>query len=476
MAHTRLQPCCLLCCALLLGASGAAAQDEPPIVHVEDGAAEDPPLDEAASRGDADADSTDGADDDDSGPKVRGNIRAKVRERWTSDESDTNGYLGLTLELRPTRGVELYFSGDLFGDLGHHKTDRNLLFDVWDTWDSEVQGRVQEAYVRLIDGVPGLDLRLGRQLHVRSRTVQFDGVSAEYVLTPNLRAWALGGVPVYFYKSPWRGDVVAGGGLELSPSRWTWLGLDYYHGSENAAGRTGFVHDDLFVLSGRQNLGRYVQLRSMVDVLSDELRSAEAGATINLPTPFDAQLRGRYRVLFKRQLAQTTSFDPFSGILGPEEPHHQVDVSAWKGLGEHAAVEVFYTYRGVRHDADSSPTNLDYHRYGATLRLFDVLVEGLDASATVESWDVVGPDGTDTRQASGEVSYRANDVVTVSAGSSYQLLVWDAFDGRQREDVRIWFAKLRLDLGPHRFDAQYSFEHDDLADFHTVRLGYRYDF
>jgi hypothetical protein len=394
-----------------------------------------------------------------------------VRDRWGAHESDIDAYSTLTLRLRPTSGLELYLSGDLAADLHDDRDRPEVLTDLWATWDHSVQGRLQEAYVRLT-GVPDLDLRLGRQLQVLGRTVQFDGVSADWAATKVVRLRALGGVPVYFYESSRRGDLLGGAAVDVTPTAWTRLSLEYLHVAEERRG--DHRRDDLFALSGSQVVGGVVQVRARGEVLDDEVRSGEAGLTLNL-SDLGVQVNARYYVLLKPQALNTTGLDPFTDFLEPERPHQLVSVSASKTLGEHVVVEVFYAWRDVTHHGDADLSNHDFHRYGATLSLHDVLTEGLGCSVTAERWDVTSRGGSDTQQVSGEVSYRPGDVLRLSVGSSYQLYRWDVA-GRARERVRVWFARVRLLLGDHTIDGTYSYERDDLGDFHAARVGYRHDF
>ena len=52
----------------------------------------------------------------------------------------------------------------------------------------------------------------------------------------------------------------------------------------------------------------------------------------------DLQLRGRYYVLFKRQADLTNDLDPFSAVVGPENPFQVVEASVSQGLWERTVV------------------------------------------------------------------------------------------------------------------------------------------
>lgn len=133
--------------------------------------------------------------------------------------------------------------------------------------------------------------------------------------------------------------------------------------------------------------------------------------------------------------------------------------------------------------ADQNLWNRDYVRYGAGLSVFDLPIKGLVFTVRGESWQVTetvnglkNGRGNDTQQASGEVSYRYSENLQVAAGSSHHVYDYDYNLNQIREDVRVYFAEVRLRGWGHRLRINYSYEHDDFEDFQVLRVGYRYEF
>ncbi|MGE0708263.1 MAG: hypothetical protein AB7N76_18665 [Planctomycetota bacterium] len=447
------------------GADGGAAQD-----------AEEEPKEDARKPQEAKDGAAAQKKKEPAGPSLSGSIFSRVRGRYTHREGDQDTFSGLLLTLRPTEGVEFHFKGDLFVDAGRDRSRRqNELADVYDTWSASAQGRAQEAYLRLQAPVlEGFELRAGRQFHLGNQALQFDGLWASLALSEQVSLRTYGGLPVYFYKSPWRGDALGGAAVDVRPTSRTTLTLEYLHLTEGRL-HGGFRHDDLYSLQGEQVLFDWLTVRARGEVLDDNLRSAEAQATLVVPG-IDLQLRGRYYVLFKKQDAQTNTVDPFSDVLGPESPYQTAEASLFQGIAGVVGLELFYSHRDVIDTADEQAYNHDYHRYGGAFHVYDVPLKGLTFSVTFENWEVEGKGGADTRQLSGELSLRANDVVTASLGTTYMLYKYDQLAAKTREDVRLYFARLRLRWADHSFDFAYEFEHDSLDDFHVARVGYRYDF
>lgn len=419
--------------------------------------------------------------EEDDYPRVSGSFYSRARARYTHREGDQDVFTGLQMTVAFSKGIELHVDGDLFVDAGRDRSrHRNELDDIWDSWDRSAQGRMQELYLRITQPVlGGLEVRAGRQVHLGNQALHFDGLWASLALNDTVTVRGYGGLPVYFYKSPWRGDVLAGGAVDLHLTPTTDLTLEYLHVSEGQR-HGGFRHDDLYALSGRQVLWRRLTLRARGEVLEDEVRSAEANATLALgPADLgavDLQLRGRYYVLFDKQQQLTNTIDPFTDLLAPENPYQSAQASLFLGIGGVVGAELFYTYRDVIDTADENLWNHDYHRYGGGFHVYDVPVKGLTLSVTFENWEVEGRGGADTRQVSGELDLRLNDVVRLSGGTTYLLYKYDLLARRTREDVRVFFARLRLRWKDHRLDVSYQLEHDSLDDFHVVRVGYRHDF
>ena len=113
--------------------------------------------------------------------------------------------------------------------------------------------------------------------------------------------------------------------------------------------------------------------------------------------------------------------------------------------------------------------NHDYTRGYATIVFTDVATDGLDLSLTGDAWN---SDEQDVRTWGADVTWRPDDVWRMSAGSGYALYKYDVAQDVERDDIRIWYARVRRKIGEAwSADLGYEYEDDDVDDYHEIRAG-----
>jgi hypothetical protein len=454
-------------------AQDAEAQGEPALGQqaAADPAAEPEP---ASADGEPQAESAAAPEPAAAESKLHGSLSSAWRGRWGGDEHDNDLRELLTLDYGDAESDRwtARFTGMLSGDLDGDGED--LFFELNDTLDGGVDGRIYDAFAEGHDLGPLETLRLGRQsLWDAPVFVWFDGVSAqtEERGSESLQVGAWGGLPVHPFESSSSGDLVGGLYAQARPWEAGRVRVDWMHLEDEQS--SGEQSNDLLALGLWQGIGERLQVQGGYTHLDGESRDVNLRATWTHPEQ-DFQVQASYYGLLEGQADLALEIDPYFETLGELFPYSQARLMASKRFNERVGLQAGLDLRRVDDAADVGMFNRDFERGFATVTLEDVLPAGLVLAMTGEIWDGNGSKidtwGADLSRVFGE------DFMG-SVGSAYALYKSDLFATTESEDVRTWYLRLRWKAGPStNWDVRYDAEDTDLDWFHTLRVAMTWRF
>lgn len=341
-------------------------------------------------------------------------------------------------------------------------------FSLSDTYDHDLSAQLYHAYFD-VHRQKGFDVvRAGRQvLYETPETVYVDGVRVETEARGDL-AWRLGGyggVQVLPYESSRDGHYVVGGFAEALPVgelklRADWLRADDEEGGDDA--------DDVLALKGIYTPAQRLSLEASHSRFVSEARDARvAGRWFDAEK--DLSFEARYYELLTPLRDLAVPLDPFYDTLFDSFPYREAGLALGKGFGEDWFLLAGADTRRVSDEEDIGAFNRDFDRWYATATAEDLLPKEIALSLTGEVWDGSG-DRFETWGLG--LEKEVGEDWRVDAGSFYSLYKFDVFLDEEREHVRTYYAGMRHQASESlSLRARYEFEHNDLDDFHTLRLG-----
>lgn len=403
---------------------------------------------------------------------LHGSISTRARYRHSGAASDADVYSVVAVDAGETGRdrTTAHFLGRVSADVdGRGNAESRQLFgSLQDTYDGAVHVDVYEASVefdRPLDAA--LRLRVGRQFdYATPEFAHYDGVRVETQPAGKTHfvAGAFAGVPVRLYDATSIGDEIAGVWTESRPWSGGRVRADWMHVNQSAQ-PTDF-HDDLLGLSVWQRVGSELVFDGSFTRLEDENRDVRARATWN---DGDLLVQAGYYRLLNPLRAFALEFDPFFTTLQEYEPYGQYRLLVSKSLGDHVRLDVGGDLRQLESESDEGRLNHDYEREYATVVVSDCLTRGLDLSLTGDNWN---SSDRDVRTWGVDATWSPDANLRASIGSSYSLYEFDVFQDVERDDVRVWYARLRKKVDTSwSFDAAYEYEDDAFDDFHTITAG-----
>jgi hypothetical protein len=404
--------------------------------------------------------------------ELRGSLSTRYRGRWAEGADDHDLYEVLTLDVGDEREdrYTAHVTGRLSGDLDGRgdATDQAVFPSLADTFDGSVHGWLYQAYVDLERPPVGSQWRIGRQIDfLTPEFAHYDGVRISSTETSRrLQGGVYGGLPVRLYEATQAGDVLFGAWGEARPWRDGRVRADWMHVEDDD--RFGDHSDDLLGLSVWQRFGERLRGDASYTRLEDRDRDLRLRASWD-DAERDLILTASFYRLLDTQRDFADEFDPFFGVLHDYFPFSQLRLAASKGLSKRTRLEGGADLRRVDDSDDEGSFNRDYERGWAALVLLDRLLPGLTLTLTGDVWR---SDDEDIGSLGIDATRELSDGLRVSAGTSYALYRYDSFLDRERDDVRVWYAKLRKKVGASwSFDLGYDLERDDGETFHSLLLG-----
>jgi hypothetical protein len=399
------------------------------------------------------------------GPALHGMLSTRYRGRWSGDDSDNDIFQVVALDygdpLRDRTSASIM--GRVSADLDGRTDGSTSLISLEDTYDSAVQGELYYAYATLRDRGPFEVVRAGRQwLHDTPEFAWFDGLyleSHEYGGS-RLRGAAYGGASVHPYESSTEGDGLAGGWLEAWPWEQGRARVDYMHAEDETL--LGSHANDLLGIGLWQHFGNSVSAELQHTRIDGEARDLRAAASW-LSSEQDLSVNFSYYQLLETQGELALEFDPFFAALHELFPYNEARLSVSKGFGTSLRADAGVDLRRVRESGDIGEFNRDFDRGFLTLVFPELLPEKIVLSATGDWWNASGSDIT----SGGAELSRAWNRLEAAAGSYYALFQYDWSTGEERDEVRVWYLRLRW-KGAHDLDHEVRYEYDD-DDFQNVQ-------
>ncbi|MCU0723398.1 MAG: hypothetical protein MUC63_07265 [Planctomycetes bacterium] len=369
------------------------------------------------------------------------------------------------------------------GDCGRCHSDQRTVFylkDVFDSYETPVQGRVYALFAEARGVTEGLDLRIGRQYVRKGETLHFDGLSFSYTPSPVFEVTAAGGLPVYFNEARWVTNFVFGAYVDVypaaafegAPPRSTKLTLEVVHVYE---GRGRLTDDYVSAQAWQTILGGAVSAYFKAGFLDGRTRDVVASATGRVPG-LDLEARARFTAYPSawgemedgERETLTTFFSPYLGILGEARPWRQFDASIGKQFGPLLGAEIGYSGRQPADRGEEGAFHHDFDRYYGSASVSDPFDAGMNATLGAEFWASDGPEEDHNHLTWFlDLSWKPSGAVSLSLGSRFlkSRVVFEpdsATRVSERTDVRV--TSFAIDVKPSpwiRLGVRYELEADE---------------
>jgi len=403
---------------------------------------------------------------------IHGYLLGRWRLRRSGDAHDQDAYGVLAVDVGDAESDRLtaHFLARLSVDLdGQGDAESQQVFgSLQDTYGDSAHLDLYEAslgFDRPFDAP--VRVRAGRQIdYATPEFAHFDGLRVEShpLGDAKIVAGAYGGVPVRLYDATSIGDQIAGAWTEAQPWKGGRVRADWMYVHQEA--ETSDFNDDLVALSLWQRVGTQLLLDAGYARLEEEDRDVRLRATWN-EGDGDLLVQASWYRLLNPQADFAYEFDPFYATLQQYEPFDEYRLLVSKALSDDLRLDLGGNLRQLDESEDESRLNHGYERAFATLILTDIGARGLDFSLTGDTWD---SDEQDIRTWGADLTWSPNTTWRASAGSSYALYKFDVAQGLERDDVRVWYMRVRRKVGTAwTFQIAYDYEDDDFDDYHQIR-------
>lgn len=415
---------------------------------------------------------------------LHGSFEFRYLGRWTDGARDHDiwGYGDVAWGDAATDFVTARASGRTSFDLDGNSDPDDPFRNVDDSFRDDLTARLYSAHVDF-NGVKESPLegvlhrvRVGRQiLNETPETLFLDGVSIESVPmggAADITLQAYGGSPRHLFESSRDDDWMAGAAVHFAPWTAARLRIDYIHVTDSYLSVTN--RDDLFGVRFEQRLSDGLFFTTHLNLLDfDEAR--DYGAYLQWARPeSDLTITARYTALFSDQTRRSIDFDYFTALQQTYFAYDQVDLSVYKGIGEHLYLDGGVQFRELRDDEDEGLFNHEFRRYHASPGFAEWPWKGFDASATFEWWDA---QGDEFLTIGGDLTQRFSEQWRMSLGTLFERFRYDVFVDQEREDVYVTYARATWrPVEDVRVRALYEWEDGDTQDFTTFSLSMRVDF
>jgi hypothetical protein len=404
---------------------------------------------------------------------VHGSITARYIARDAGHAHDEDAYALVEARVNdPDKdGWNAYVSGRVSRDLDGGLDDKSSPFhSLDDTHGNPTDTQLYEAWIEA--RATGFDvLRIGRQeLWDTPEWVRFDGLQVE---TAPDGGWKqqfgfYGGRPARLDASE-SGDSVWGAWLKDKP----WSGgrtrLDVMNLSDQE--RLGSDNNTLLGADVHQQFGTELGVEGRYSWLDGSSRDVDLRGTWAHPEDgLTAQVN--YHELLNPQHALATELDPFSSALLTYQPYWQGGALVGKSFEAGYDLQAGWDMRRLNDSSDAGDFNREYERGFLTGVVRDLLVKGCSLSLTGEHWTGDGS-GLDTWGVDLTQEWSAD--VSASIGSYFAMYKDDLLLGLEHQDVRTWYAKLKLRSDP-KLTWTLGFDHEanevDTYETLTVRASW----
>lgn len=366
------------------------------------------------------------------------------------------------------------------------KTNSPLLYDIYDTFDSNAIGRLYYGYVNINDLGPIDHIRIGRQHIYRTANYYFDGISFETVPLAGVTVSVYGGVPVHLFENQIGvdpGDWIAGASLQWNPIAKVRLRFDYTHIKDKIGGfrlSAGNTQDDLLGVSLWIDPTDNIHIFSKFTTFTDQVRDGEVSATFSFPKKKFTLRTSVYR-LFEIEQIRVIDWDMYS-FAGAYRPYTQIGFNMTKGFGKHFTLDGGFSARILDASQAGSAFNHGFQRVFLSFLSHDALSEGLDINLAFDYYH--GSQNTlknnyfgGSFSVSKRFKFKERKYFQLAAGTAYYLYRFNLLLGDESNDVQTYFGGVEWRIiNNFLTKANYEFEHNDIANFHTLKIKMVWDF
>jgi hypothetical protein len=289
-----------------------------------------------------------------------GKLSAGYRLRHDSEERDTLHQFFQRADMAWTpfsNDSRLVFSGDLYENPGGNDDRPETAFASY----GSVHGFVNEAYAEVKNVFSFMNVKAGRQFVSRELSVQLDGLDVVFRLPGGKSSvYLFGGYTADPYgDESWDSGRAAGAGLSCGVSEWIRAGAEFLMTTEDPedAEKETFKQGALSLTWTFDSGAAGIKASS----LDSDIESVRVHSTLHEILGPDSEAMIAYTFQFKETERMPTASSPFTRLLGPLKPYHQVNALLYKGFTDTGvAVSGGGEFRALTKNEDDSEYNHSY--------------------------------------------------------------------------------------------------------------------
>lgn len=429
---------------------------------------------------------------DGSDSSVYGFFELRYDGRFLSDGEDDDHKLHQVLDLHVEEKQWGHFrftlSGDMTEDLDgtERESEVDRTITIRDTWDSSAHGFLYVFQGEIYD-LGSLDyLRFGRQyVQHELGTSHIDGIDCMLKLNlwnRRVKPFVYAGIPVRLYDPGSYWDAQQFGlGADLFLDRWTKLTLEHQIveeepgivGSYMTAREDRYEQSALAVKHRISHKGYgYVSFY----LLDNDPRHVD-GMFSFIFDELDLHVDASYFYQFDEIESSPTLVAPYTGLVGPIKPYHDIKLDATKGIYKDVVwLSAGTQWRFLDSGEDETEFNHSYNNEYVAVIVEDFPQDGIRFSVEADFWNVMDDDNDDSiLTVGGQITYDKSDQLSLSAGSSYALFKYDYFaDDNEETDVYTIHSSIRYHFRHQMYlDVRYELDIHDINEHRVVTaLGF----
>lgn len=406
------------------------------------------------------------------GVVLDGYVDFRYRFRSTKDEvsdQDILTSLGFDLKLPGVgkKGLNFHFAGSSVWDVNDFPQTGSELNGLSETFDSRFHTYIYEAFAEMDPGGPIATARIGRQMLWREEGIRFDGAYVETRRQGLFTFSVYGGVPVHFYESSARGDVVAGLGVKLHATKTLTFTVDeiYVRDRRNIPGIPDREEDLLSVFGVEWRPSQHFMARGSFSMLDDTERRQNFALSY---VDSDNGFRASGEILRQNEFTElpVTEFSPFVTTLGAYSPYLEGRINASKTLFKPVELGGGYRIRRIIEGNGESLYNHEFDHVYGSLTLDPFPVEEFVVSLRGDLYE-----SDDIHSGGGGLSIekRFGKIARLTASTDYSLYRLDYLTGEERFRSREYALRARVNVTERvSVGAGYRFEIDAFNEYHVA--------
>ena len=374
-------------------------------------------------------------------------------------------------------------AGDLTEDLDGKEDDDQIdrTTTIRDTWGSSTHGFLYVCQGEIYQLGPLDYARLGRQyVNHELATTHLDGFNGLLkldVFNKRIKPFFYGGIPVRLYEDVHYSDAKEfGGGTHIYWDRWTRITLEHQLIEEEpdiigTYGTSGESRYEQSAFAIRRSLFSKGYGYISLFLLDNSAKRVNSTFSILLDK-LDLEIDASYFYQFDEIDDMPTTTSPYTGLVGPIKPYHNITLDMTKGIYKDSIwLSGGTEWRVLDSGEEESEFNHSYNHHYLALITDDLLMKGIEFSLQADYWQVMDDDNEDSIfTLSGGIEYRKPKKIKLFLGSSYSLFSYDYFaDPDEKTDVYTVHSDIRYYVQPKLyFDARYELDIYDIYEHRFI--------